>query len=288
MELKINNLSKQYNKNIWALKDFSLNINDGIVGLLAPNGAGKTTLMKILATVMRPTSGEVQCNGRNIFSLGSEYRNVIGYLPQDFGVYPDFKADDFLNYFAVLKGLDPKTAKKRIDYLLNVVSLTSVRHRKLKTYSGGMKQRMGIAQALLNDPKILIIDEPTVGLDPEERIKFRNLLSELSDNRIVVLSTHIVSDIEAIATSIAFMKDGMLLEYTTPQKSLEMLEGKVYQTLTDVKGANELKKQYIVSNTQNKKNGVLVRVVGDKPCNEAQLVEPTLEDVYLHYYRAMV
>lgn len=244
--------------------------------------------MKILVTVMRPTSGQVQCNGHDIFSLGQEYRNIIGYLPQDFGVYPNFTADDFLNYFAVLKGLDPKTVKKRIDYLLNVVSLTSVRHRKLKTYSGGMKQRIGIAQALLNDPKILIIDEPTVGLDPEERIKFRNLLSELSDDRIVVLSTHIVSDIEAIATSIAFMKNGTLLEYTTPQKTLEMLEGKVYQILTDVKGASELKKEYIVSNTINKKNGVLVRVVGEKPSNDSEPVEPTLEDVYLHYYRTMV
>lgn len=288
MELRIDNLSKQYSKNIWGLKDFSLNIDNGIVGLLAPNGAGKTTLMKILVTVMRPTNGQVYCNGDNIFKLGKDYRDIIGYLPQDFGIYPNFTADDFLNYFAVLKGLNPKKTKERIDYLLDVVSLSSVRHRKLKTYSGGMKQRIGIAQALLNDPKILIIDEPTVGLDPEERIKFRNLLSELSDNRIVVLSTHIVSDVEAIATSIAFMKNGMLLEYTTPQKILELLEGKVFHVLTDTKSSNKLKKNHIVSNTINKKDGVLVRVVGEKPCEDAVVVEPTLEDVYLYYYKSIL
>ena len=202
-----------------ALRNFNLEIKPGVLGLLGPNGAGKTTLMSILATITRATEGRVVWNGADLASDPDAVRSVLGYLPQDFGVYPNLSAVEFLEYLAAVKGLDATTAARRISELLDLVNLTDVRKRPLGGYSGGMKQRVGIAQALLNDPQLLIVDEPTAGLDPEERVRFRNLLSELSGERIVVLSTHIVSDIEATATDIAIVSKGVLVAHATPRGS---------------------------------------------------------------------
>ncbi|MBP8163975.1 MAG: ABC transporter ATP-binding protein, partial [Anaerolineales bacterium] len=211
MQLTINNLGKEYKRGFWGLKDFSLEIKPGILGLLGPNGAGKSTFMRMLATITKPTDGSIKWNDVDIIKSPDALRDVLGYLPQDFGVYPNLNAVEFLEYMAAIKGLDSATAKKRIDELLQLVNLKDAAKRPLGGYSGGMKQRVGIAQALLNDPQLLIVDEPTVGLDPEERVRFRNLLSDLSGERIVILSTHIVSDVEATATHIALVNKGQLL-----------------------------------------------------------------------------
>jgi ABC-2 type transport system ATP-binding protein len=195
MQLIIENLGKQYRQNFWGLRNFSLAVQDGILGLLGPNGAGKSTLMRILATITRPTEGTILWNGADVSKTPDSLRSVLGYLPQDFGVYPNLNAVEFLEYMAAIRGLNANSARKRINELLQLVNLVEAAKRPLGGYSGGMKQRVGIAQALLNDPQLLIVDEPTVGLDPEERVRFRNLLSDLSCQRIVLLSTHIVSDV---------------------------------------------------------------------------------------------
>ncbi|MFH2056973.1 MAG: ABC transporter ATP-binding protein, partial [bacterium] len=202
MNLRTDRLGKRYQGNIWGLKEFSLDIGSGILGLLGPNGAGKSTLMRILATVTKPTQGNASWNGYDIVNSPENVRRILGYLPQAFGIYPNLNATEFLSYLAAARGISGEPARRRIGQLLELVNLGDARKRRLGTLSGGMKQRVGIAQALLNDPELLIVDEPTAGLDPEERIRFRNLLSELSGNRIVILSSHIVSDIEAAATSI--------------------------------------------------------------------------------------
>lgn len=284
MKLEISNLTKLYNKRI-GLNNFSIVLKKGIVGVMAPNGSGKTTLLKILATVMKPTSGSVYLNGEDIFTLGKNYREIIGYIPQNFGVYPNFTAEQFLKYFGILKGIPKKEMKHRIDNVLNLVHLTNVKDEKLKTFSGGMQQRVGIAVALLNDSKILILDEPTVGLDPDERIRFRDFLVEISENKIIILSTHIVSDIEEIASDIIFMKKGELITHITPQDALLSIRNKVYEVVTDLNGIRDLKKDYIVSKSINKKEGLTARIVGEKPCENAISVEPTLEDVYMYYYK---
>ncbi|HEX4322327.1 MAG TPA: ABC transporter ATP-binding protein, partial [Acidobacteriaceae bacterium] len=220
VELAIENVSKEYKRGQRALDRFSLTLKPGVLGLLGPNGAGKTTLMTILATITRATAGRVLWNGVDVAREPDSIRVVLGYLPQDFGVYPKLNAGEFLEYLAAVKGLDAATAKRRIAELLELVNLTDVRKRALGGFSGGMKQRVGIAQALLNDPEVLIVDEPTAGLDPEERVRFRNLLSELSGQRIVVLSTHIVSDIEATATDIAIISKGTLVAHAAPEELL--------------------------------------------------------------------
>ncbi|WP_027626360.1 ABC transporter ATP-binding protein [Clostridium lundense] len=286
MKLEISNLTKLYNKRI-GLNNFSIVLKEGIVGVMAPNGSGKTTLLKILATVMKPTSGSVYLNGEDIFTLGKNYREIIGYIPQNFGVYPNFTAEQFLKYFGILKGIPKKEMKHRVDNVLNLVHLTNVKDEKLKTFSGGMQQRVGIAVALLNDPKILILDEPTVGLDPDERIRFRDFLVEISENKIIILSTHIVSDIDEIASDIIFMKKGELITHITPQDALLSISNKVYEVVTDLNGIRDLKKNYIVSKSINKKEGLTARIVGEKPCENAIPVEPTLEDVYMYYYKYM-
>jgi len=216
MEISVKGLTKKYKGNKFGLKNFNLELNNGILGLIGPNGAGKSTLMRILATISCPTEGKVTMNGVDIVKYPDTVRKVLGYLPQDFGVYPNLTAGEFLEYIAALKGFTGKSVKKRIDALLEELNLTAVRHRPIGTYSGGMKQRIGIAQVLIGDPKLLILDEPTVGLDPEERIRFRNLLAELSGERIIILSSHIVSDIETMANKIAIVYQGRVLEHDFP------------------------------------------------------------------------
>ena len=283
MNLEINNLGKEYKGHFWALKDFNLKTENGVLGLLGPNGAGKSTLMRILATVTKPTVGKATWNGNDIVQYPDNIRMFLGYLPQDFGIYPNLSAVEFLSYLAAARGLTGKSAATRISQLLELVNLVDARKRKLSDLSGGMKQRVGIAQALINDPKLLIVDEPTAGLDPEERIRFRNLLSELAGDRIVILSSHIVSDIEAAATSIAIMNKGHLLIYDSPEELLKKVEGKVWEIIIPSSSLIELRKTHIVGSTTRSGDGVKVRIVGEKtPGEHAKPSTPTLEDAYLY------
>ncbi|MBL8062326.1 MAG: ABC transporter ATP-binding protein [Anaerolineales bacterium] len=284
MQLTIDNLGKQYRRDFWGLKNFSLTIKPGILGLLGPNGAGKSTFMRMLATITRPTDGKILWNDVDIVKSPDTLRAVLGYLPQDFGVYPNLNAIEFLEYMAAIKGLDATASKKRIDELLQITNLKEVAKRPLGGYSGGMKQRVGIAQALLNDPQLLIVDEPTVGLDPEERVRFRNLLSDLSGERIVILSTHIVSDVEATATHIALVNKGQLLREAKPEDLLSALDHKVWEWTVFSDDLPALKQKHIVSGTIRRSDGVQVRVVSDaKPSDDAQAVSPNLEDAYLYF-----
>jgi len=281
LQLSIENVSKHYRGGNWALRNFTLHLKPGVLGLLGPNGAGKTTLMSILATITRATEGRVTWNGSDLATNPDALRSTLGYLPQDFGVYPNLNAVEFLEYLAAVKGLDAPTAKRRIDELLNLVNLTDVRKRSLGGYSGGMKQRVGIAQALLNDPQLLIVDEPTAGLDPEERVRFRNLLSELSGERIIILSTHIVSDVEATATDIALISQGTLVAHASPEELLRQVEGKVWEWILPSADLNAARQKYLISNTARRGDGVHARVLGDAPPAGAQPVLPNLEDAYL-------
>lgn len=284
MQLTMHNLGKQYKRDFWGLQDFSLEIQPGILGLLGPNGAGKSTLMRMLATITKPTTGGIAWNGADAIKTPDTLRAVLGYLPQDFGVYPNLNAVEFLEYIAAIKGMDGKTARKRIDELLQVVNLVQAAKRPLGGYSGGMKQRVGIAQALLNDPQLLIVDEPTVGLDPEERVRFRHLLSDLAGERIVILSTHIVSDVEAIATHIVLIHKGRLLREAAPEDLLKELEAKVWEWVIPSEALPALKSRHIVSGTIRRSDGMQVRVVSpDKPEPQAANVTPNLEDAYLFF-----
>lgn len=283
MKLTIDHLSKQYSPDFWGLCEFDLELGPGVVGLLGPNGAGKSTLMRILATITQPTEGEVKWDGDDIVKSPDTLRSVLGYLPQDFGVYPNLNAIEFLNYMAAIKGLDTKAARRRIDELLQVVNLVDAAKRPLGGYSGGMKQRIGIAQALLNDPKLLIVDEPTVGLDPEERVRFRNLLADLSGERIIILSTHIVSDVEATATEIVVINKGRKLQCAPPEKLLQLLDGRVWQLIVPSSELSLLKQKFIISGTVRRAEGVQVRVVSEcAPASGAESLAPSLEDVYLY------
>ena len=281
MKLVIEDVSKRYRGEVLALHKFSLELKPGVLGLLGPNGAGKTTLMSILATITRATEGRVLWNGTDVANDPDAIRSVLGYLPQDFGVYPNLSAVEFLQYLAAVKGLDAATAARRIDELLELVNLSDVRKRSLGGYSGGMKQRVGIAQALLNDPQLLIVDEPTAGLDPEERVRFRNLLSDLSGERIVILSTHIVSDVEATATDIALISKGTLVAHATPEALLLQVEGKVREWVVSSADLNAAKQQFQISSTTRRSDGVHIRVLGDAAPEGAQPVVPNLEDAYL-------
>jgi ABC-2 type transport system ATP-binding protein len=282
MKLSISHLSKQYRRDFWGLRDFDLELGPGVTGLLGPNGAGKSTLMRILATITQPTEGTLRWNDSDVLKSPDSLRSVLGYLPQDFGVYPNLTAIEFLEYMAAIKGLDAKSARRRIDELLVVVNLVHAARRPLGGYSGGMKQRVGIAQALLNDPQLLIVDEPTVGLDPEERVRFRNLLSDLAGERIIILSTHIVSDVEATATEIVVIHQGRKLQHAAPEKLLQLLEGKVWQWTIPSAELPALKQEYIISGTVRREDGIQVRVVSDSaPAAGAQPISPNLEDVYL-------
>jgi len=284
MNLSIDNVSKLYKGKVWGLKEFSMTLEPGILGLVGPNGAGKSTLMRILATITKPTEGKVTWNGVEIVRSPDGLRAVLGYLPQDFGVYPNLNAVEFLEYMAAIKGLSGHAARQRIDELLQVVNLVEARKRPLGGYSGGMKQRVGIAQALLNDPELLIVDEPTAGLDPEERVRFRNLLSDLSGARIVILSTHIVSDVEASATQIALIRQGRLIRCETPEALLRGVRGRVWEWTAPSTELTALRERYLISSTARHSDGVQVRAVVDAmPAPSAQVVPPRLEDAYLYF-----
>jgi ABC-type multidrug transport system ATPase subunit len=283
MQLSIEGAGKCYRGGLWGLRDFSLEVKPGMLGLLGPNGAGKSTLMRILSTVTRPTEGHVSWNGTDIVRSPNLLRQVLGYLPQDFGVYPNLNAIEFLEYLAAVRGVPGTVARGRIEELLALVNLTDSRERRLGEYSGGMKQRVGIAQALLNDPELLIVDEPTAGLDPEERVRFRNLLSELSGERIVILSTHIVSDVEAVATEIALLNRGRLLTHAAPESLLRQVEGRAWEWVIPSDRLSAVKQQYLTSGAVRRSDGVHVRVISDSPPSEAaRAVPPTLEDAYLY------
>jgi ABC-type multidrug transport system ATPase subunit len=283
MKLTINTLSKQYRRDFWGLRDINLELGPGVIGLLGPNGAGKSTLMRMLATITRPTAGTISWGGVDIARAPDALRQVLGYLPQDFGVYPNLSAIEFLEYLAAVKGLAARAARRRIGELLELVNLSDVARRPLGGYSGGMRQRVGIAQALLNDPQLLIVDEPTVGLDPEERVRFRNLLADLSGQRIVILSTHIVSDVEAIASEIVIINQGRKLEHGAPERLLALLDGQVWEWVIPSAELPALKQRHLVSGMLRHHDGVQVRVVSaNSPAPGAQPALPSLEDVYLH------
>lgn len=285
MELCIDRLTKQYGHKL-AVDRVDLELHRGVYGLLGANGAGKTTLMRMLCGILAPTSGEIRWGGREIGSLGEEYRSLLGYLPQDFGYYPEFTAEKFLLYLAALKGLGKVQAGQKMLELLDLVGLSEERKHKIRTFSGGMKQRLGIAQALLNDPEILILDEPTAGLDPKERVRFRNLISACARDRIVLLSTHIVSDVEYIAGEILIMKEGRLIHRGAPDAITHEIDGKVWECRVDPARAEELCSRYNVGNLKNVGNKTILRIIGDeKPMEEAVPAEASLEDLYLYYFQ---
>ena len=285
MELCIDRLTKQYGRKL-AVDRLDLELHQGVYGLLGANGAGKTTLMRMLCDILTPTSGEIRYNGQEIGALGEDYRSRLGYLPQDFGYYPEFTAEKFLLYLAALKGLGRIQAGQKMLELLDLVGLADERKRKIRTFSGGMKQRLGIAQALLNDPEILILDEPTAGLDPKERVRFRNLISACAKDRIVLLSTHIVSDVEYIAGEILVMKEGRLIHRGAPEVITHEIDGKVWECEVDTERADELCGRYNVGNLNNTGDKTILRIVGEeKPMEGAVSATPTLEDLYLYYFQ---
>lgn len=286
MELKTIALTKKFGSKT-AVNDLNLLLSNGVYGLLGANGAGKTTLMRLLCNLQNPTSGKILLNGKNIAGLGEKYRSLLGYLPQYFGYYPDFTALDFLLYIAALKGLSEKASRKRSKELLEAVGLSEERKHKIKTFSGGMKQRLGIAQAMLNNPRILILDEPTAGLDPKERVRFRNLISAFAKERIVILSTHIVSDVEFIAEEILMMKSGQIVHFGKPQEITSEINGQVWECVVPSAYAEEYAAAFNTSNLRNKNdNQSVLRIIADHPPVEhAVRVQPNLEDLYLFYFK---
>ena len=266
MELQLDRVTKQYGTKR-AVDRLNLSMKVGVYGLLGANGAGKTTLMRLLCDILNPTSGEIRYDGQNIHVMGEEYRSLLGYLPQNFGYYPEFTAEKFMLYMAALKGLNSSFAQNRTEELLRLVGLEKERRKKIKTFSGGMKRRLGIAQAMLNEPEILILDEPTAGLDPKERVRFRNLISSFSKDKIVLLSTHIVSDVEYIADKIFLMKEGQILKEGTPEEITAQMNGLVWECEVDEKRAAELEYRYTIVNMKKKNGAIELRIVSDtKPC----------------------
>ena len=284
MELVMKDLSRQFQKTT-AVDHVSYTMTQGVYGLLGVNGAGKTTLMRMLCTLLKPTSGSVTWDGSDIFRMDGAYRRLLGYLPQDFGFYPDFTVRDYLLYIASIKGLRPMNAARRTRELLGQVGLAGAEHKKMKKLSGGMKRRVGIAQALLNDPKILILDEPTAGLDPGERIRFRNLISELAENRIVLLSTHIVSDVEYIAHEILLMGEGRIRSAGTVGELLHQMPVRVWQITVPPGQAGRYLAEYAVSNVKTDADGVQLRILSqEQPAAEAAAQSATLEDLFLWHF----
>ena len=284
MELIIQDLTKEFGT-LRAVDHVNFTMTNGVYGLLGVNGAGKTTLMRMLTTLIKPTSGEILWDGQDVYAMDGQYRKLLGYLPQDFGYYPDFSIYDYLMYIASIKGIRPTVAKERVKLLLKQVGLVRARHKKMKTLSGGMKRRAGIAQAMLNDPKILILDEPTAGLDPSERIRFRNLISELSEDRIVLLSTHIVSDIEYIANEILLMKDGCITMSGTAEEIVASMPEKVWTFTVPKAQIDAYLKAYKVANVKTVPGGAELRVLSPvRPNSAAVEAEPNLEDAFLYHF----
>ncbi len=282
MELTIEHLNKQF-KDKTAVDDVCLSLTPGVWGLLGANGAGKTTLMRMIADIMKPTSGKILFDGKNIYTMGEEYRNQFGFLPQDFGFFRDFTVKDYLEYVAALKDVPSRTSRKKIDSLLDTLTLSDVKNEKITKLSGGMQRRVGIAQAMLNDPQILIMDEPTAGLDPGERVRFRNFISEFSHDRIVLISTHIVSDIEYIATQNTIMKAGKILDVGTTDKLVKQVVGKVWTCMVPVDKLPMYEMQLRVINQRGEDNNqVSIRYLADEPkISNSVMAPPRLEDLYL-------
>ena len=281
MRLTLERLSKQF-KNRIAVENVNAELTEGIYGFLGANGAGKTTLMQMICGIVAPTSGEVKLNGKNVTEMGEQFRDLLGYLPQEFGYAPGFTAEDFLLYIASVKGLDPRYARRRTRELMKLVSLEGDMKRKIRTFSGGMKRRLGIAQALLNDPKILIMDEPTAGLDPKERAYFRNVISEMAQDKIIIISTHIVSDIEYISDQVIIMKKGRFILQGTTEELTAEAEGMVWSCRVPVREWAAFEISHTVANSRNLGEMVEARVISpERPCADAEEAEPTLEDLYL-------
>lgn len=286
MELQLQHLRKHYGTK-YAVNDVTTTLTPGVYGLLGANGAGKTTLMRMICGILKPTSGKICLDGKTIDELGEHYYSHLGYMPQDFGFYPDFTAREFMLYMAAVKGLDKKEAKKRTEELLELVNLRDVANKKINSFSGGMKQRLGIAQAELNDPYILILDEPTAGLDPKERVRFRNLISDFAKEKIVILSTHIVSDVSYIADIILMMKDGTFLLQEPMADVTDCLNGKVWELLAYDREAKEYSSRYSVVNLHHENGRVRLRIIHDTaPAADAMAVPPSLEDLFLYCFGA--
>ncbi|WP_342436955.1 ABC transporter ATP-binding protein [Paenibacillus sp. FSL L8-0436] len=286
MELRLDRLTKQYGRKT-VVDQMTIKMKPGVYGLLGANGAGKTTLMRMVCGVLNPTSGDVLLDGKSAGELGEDYRNLLGYLPQDFGYYPDFTAEQFMLYVAALKGISPQKAIIRTRELLGLVGLSEVSTRKIRTFSGGMKQRLGIAQAVLNDPQILVLDEPTAGLDPKERVHFRNLIANFSKDKIVILSTHIVSDIEYISDTVLMIKDGKLIINSPAGNIANEMDGKVWRCVVTKEYANTISNSLCVANLHHGDDDtVILRVLSDEiPMDGAMNEVPTLEDLYLYHFR---
>ncbi len=285
LELTLEGVTKKYGDKK-AVSGVSCTLGQGVYGLLGANGSGKTTLLRMICGILEATEGSIRYGGSRIGKLGADYRRVLGYLPQDFGYYPEFTAKRFLLYLAALKAMPKEEAEARTEELLEMVELTREKGKKIKTFSGGMIRRLGIAQALLNSPEILILDEPTAGLDPRERIRFRNIISSLSKCRTIILSTHIVSDVEYIADEILLMKEGALLATGDMGRMLEMVRGKVWECIVKPEDTERYQAYFNVSNLRNTEEGVRLRIVSDtRPMEEAQPADPDLEDVYLYHFR---
>ncbi len=284
MHLQINNLTKIYGKKT-ALDNFSYDFTDGIYGLLGPNGAGKSTLMKMITHNLKPTSGEIIADGKNAAQLGGEYRKLLGFMPQQQSVYPDFTLTRFLHYMAGLKGLSKKEAEPQINSLIERVNLTGYAKAKLGRFSGGMRQRALLAQALLGDPKIVILDEPTAGLDPKERISLRNLIAETAFDKIVIIATHVVPDIEFIAKEVLLLSGGKITDSGTASELCSEIDGKVFEILTEQSSLAEIQHRMLVANITHENDKLCVRVISNEPPEfENRPVPPTLEDLYLYKF----